>query len=281
MAKGKKTFIFYTDWTNMIQQMPDIDAGKLLKHILLYVNDKEPKSDSVLVNLVFSHIKPLLKEDLEKWESIRKKRVKSGRKGGKAKSKQMLANASKCKQSEAVNVNVNDNVNDNDNNKKKTIKKESQFLSNDESIEFEKNLNSLMSMTQEKIYEYKSAYAHMIQTFTKYVKNYECLDPDDLESLKWIDKKLAKYMKTITGRYPNFQSKAIFWKKACLFIESDNFYRNRSLTQIKISLNEILDKMTEQTGNETESSHVKEKEKLKNPEHLQKMKEVYDKINSL
>lgn len=112
MAQGKKTFIFYSDWINMIREMPNEDAGELLKHVLSYVNDEEPISDNILVKMAFGHMKPMLKADLNKWDSIREKRKKAGSKGGKANAKQNKANA---KQTEAVNVNVNvnDNVNAN------------------------------------------------------------------------------------------------------------------------------------------------------------------------
>ena len=112
MATGKKTFIFYSDWINMIREMPNEDAGALLKHVLSYVNDEDPETDNLLVKMAFGHMKPLLKADLDKWDKIRETRRQSGSKGGKAKAKQMLANA---KQVEAVNDNVNVNVNVNDN----------------------------------------------------------------------------------------------------------------------------------------------------------------------
>lgn len=102
--QGKKTFIFYSDWINMVREMPNKDAGELLKHILSYVNDENPKTDNVLVKMAFGHMKPMLKEDLKKWELIREKRKKAGAKGGKANAKQKKANA---KQTEAVNDNVN------------------------------------------------------------------------------------------------------------------------------------------------------------------------------
>ena len=117
MAEGKKTFIFYSDWINMVREMPDKDAGALLKHILSYVNDENPQTDNILVKMAFGHMKPMLKCDLDKWEVIRTKRKIAGKKGGQANAKQNEANA---KQMEAVNDNdnVNDNVNDNENNNK-------------------------------------------------------------------------------------------------------------------------------------------------------------------
>ena len=110
MAQEKKTFIFYSDWRNMIREMPDADAGALLKHVLSYVNDENPETENLLVKMAFGHMKPLLKEDLDKWEAIRGKRKIAGSKGGKASAKQKTPIA---KQVEAVNDNVNVNVNDN------------------------------------------------------------------------------------------------------------------------------------------------------------------------
>tara|TARA_R110000772_G_scaffold145504_1_gene255467 strand:- start:18803 stop:19399 length:597 start_codon:yes stop_codon:yes gene_type:complete len=105
--EGKKTFIFYSDWINMVREMPNEEAGLLLKHVLSYVNDENPISENVLVKMAFAHMKPILKSDLEKWDDIREKRKEYGAKGGKANAKQKLP---KAKQVEAVNDNVNDNV---------------------------------------------------------------------------------------------------------------------------------------------------------------------------
>jgi hypothetical protein len=104
MAEGKKTFIFYSDWINMVREMPNEDAGELLKHILSYVNDENPETKNILVKMAFGHMKPVLKKDLKKWDEIREKRKEAGAKGGKANAKQIEANA---KQLEAVNDNVN------------------------------------------------------------------------------------------------------------------------------------------------------------------------------
>lgn len=42
MAEGKKSFVAYADWNDMFQVLPDDVAGKLIKHIFSYVNDKKP-----------------------------------------------------------------------------------------------------------------------------------------------------------------------------------------------------------------------------------------------
>ena len=124
MAEGKKTFIFYSDWINMVREMPNKDAGELLKHILSYVNDESPNTDNMLVKMAFGHMRPMLKKDLEKWENIRKIRRDAGAKGGRANAKQKKANA---KQVEAVNDNDNVNVNGNYNKKKSIDERKREF----------------------------------------------------------------------------------------------------------------------------------------------------------
>jgi len=118
MAVGKKSFVLYTDLIHTIEKMPNDKAGDLFKHILRYVNDQNPITNDLIIELTFEPIKQQLKRDLEKWETeIKPKRSKSGKLGGiksgearRSKMKQNEANASITKQTEAneaVNVNVN------------------------------------------------------------------------------------------------------------------------------------------------------------------------------
>lgn len=117
MADNKKSFVLYADIIHTISILDDETAGKLFKHILDYVNDKNPVSDNMLVNISFEPIKQQLKRDLQKWDEIRSKRAEAGSIGGhskakRSKAKQNVANAKSAKQSVAnVAVNVNDNVN--------------------------------------------------------------------------------------------------------------------------------------------------------------------------
>ncbi len=69
MAKDKQGFILYTDLHSTVKSLKDVEAGKLFKHILAYVNDLEPKSNDRIVNLVFEPIRLQLKRDLAKWEN--------------------------------------------------------------------------------------------------------------------------------------------------------------------------------------------------------------------
>lgn len=113
---GKNSFLLYRDLEPTIAKLADDEAGKLFKHLLAYVNDKDPTLEDRLLELVFEPIKQSLKRDLKKREWIRKKRAEAWKLWGKAK----LANASKWKQSVAnVAVSVSDSVSDNDSGKKK------------------------------------------------------------------------------------------------------------------------------------------------------------------
>lgn len=124
MAENKKSFVAYTDWENTFNMLSDEEAGKLIKHLLAYVNDKNPTDlqDRVLT-IAFEPIKNQLKRDLKKYEKIREKRINAGKLGGKQKAENLAnqANAKDVKQNLAnqavnvndnVSVNVNGNVND-------------------------------------------------------------------------------------------------------------------------------------------------------------------------
>lgn len=53
MAEEKTSFILYADLLHTVKKMPDDKAGVLLKTILEYVNDLNPKVEDLLVDLVF------------------------------------------------------------------------------------------------------------------------------------------------------------------------------------------------------------------------------------
>ena len=126
MAENKKSFVMYADWQHTVKELTDEEAGKILKHLLSYVNDENPILEDRILKLVFEPIKLQLKRDLQKYELIKEKRSEAGRQGGlasgesRSKDKQTEANeanASQPKQTEAneaVNDNVTVNVNDTD-----------------------------------------------------------------------------------------------------------------------------------------------------------------------
>ena len=128
MAKDKKSFILYADQKALFEQMPNEKAGELIKFIFSYVNDENPVTDDLLINLAFTPIKQQFKRDLENWNKIKEGRSKAGRASAEArrnKKQQSLTNSTSVNNVQqtstnlTVNDNVNVNVNVNDINKKK------------------------------------------------------------------------------------------------------------------------------------------------------------------
>lgn len=111
MAQGKKSFIAYSDWNGMFQALPDEVAGKLIKHIFLYVNDQNPKSEDYVVNALFEQIRSTLKRDLEKWERQREQRVEAGKRSAEVRQRKSTSVKSRQRNSTvSVNVNVNKDI---------------------------------------------------------------------------------------------------------------------------------------------------------------------------
>ena len=143
MAKDKKSFILYADQKGVFEQLPDELAGQLIKHILRYVNDENPVSDNLIINIAFEPIKSQLKRDLKEWEQTKETKSISGRSGNLKRYNpdlyirylngedleelELIAKTRKASQSDNVPsqevanlaVNVNDTVTVNVNDKKK------------------------------------------------------------------------------------------------------------------------------------------------------------------
>jgi hypothetical protein len=117
MAENKKSFILYCDIVKTVEKLPNEVAGELFKHLLDYVNDKDPKTDNFLVEIAFEPIKQQLKRDLNKWEDLKKKRSDAGKKSAekrkKSRTNQQNSTSVNTVQQASTNstVNVNDNVN--------------------------------------------------------------------------------------------------------------------------------------------------------------------------
>lgn len=119
MAENKKSFLLYSDYQELFEALSDENAGKLIKHIMKYVNDESPSTTDEVVNISFIPIKLQLKRDLKKWEGTSANRSETGRLGGiksgesrrkKKQNEANEANPSKSKQNEhdTVTVTVND-----------------------------------------------------------------------------------------------------------------------------------------------------------------------------
>lgn len=115
MAKDKKSFILYTDLIHTVNKLPDEKAGELFKHILSYVNDENPTTEDILLQVTFEPIRQQLKRDLQRYLNICDRNKLNGQKGGRPKKPKkpsgLSGNPEKPKKPD------NDNDNDNDINK--------------------------------------------------------------------------------------------------------------------------------------------------------------------
>ena len=134
----------YADQKELFDQLPNEKAGELIKFIFAYVNDENPETKDLLLNLAFTPIKQQLKRDLVKYEDKKDKKSLSGREGNLKrwyldiyedykKGKYTLDEAEniakhrktshtdKTRSQEVANIAVNDNVNVNVNDNDKVI----------------------------------------------------------------------------------------------------------------------------------------------------------------
>jgi len=108
MAQNKKSFLLYVDLIHTIEKLNDEQAGKLFKHVLRYVNDKNPESDQ-FTEVVFEPIKQTLKRDLEKYEGIRQRNSENAKKRWDAKECDRIPEMpTLTKNADSVSVNDND-----------------------------------------------------------------------------------------------------------------------------------------------------------------------------
>jgi len=78
MANNKKSFILYCDLIHTVKKLPKEKQAELFIHILEYVNDLDPKTDDLLLNIAFEPIKQSLKRDLKKYEGKKEERSDAG-----------------------------------------------------------------------------------------------------------------------------------------------------------------------------------------------------------
>lgn len=110
MADNKKSFLLYCDLIHTVEQLTNEQAGDLFKHILRYVNDQQPETESVITRIAFEPIKQSLKRDLQKYEDIRKRNQDNARKRWDATA---LSGIPKdTKNADSVSDNVSVSVND-------------------------------------------------------------------------------------------------------------------------------------------------------------------------
>ena len=130
MAENKQSFVLYADQYELFKKLPNDQAGELIKHIFAYVNDENPITENLLIEIAFEPIKAQLKRDLKRWEAKVEARSRAGKASAEAKKvnkeQQTSTNSTyvdfvqqtstQSTDNVNVNVNVNGNVNVNDNN---------------------------------------------------------------------------------------------------------------------------------------------------------------------
>ena len=133
MAKDKKSVLLYCDIIHTIEKMDNATAGEFFKHYLRYINDLNPTTDNMVVDIAFESVKQNLKRDLKKYQNICERNALNGSKGGRPKKPKkpsgLIGNPKKPKKADT------DNDTDIDINKK-NIKKDFSFRIK----EFEKSL---------------------------------------------------------------------------------------------------------------------------------------------
>jgi len=139
MAKDKKAFIVYSNWEQTFENLTDEEAGRLIKHLFRYVNDREPVAPDRITEIVFEPLKAVIKVDLKKYEKVIENKSYQGRLGNlkrwhndlfllvenntisldEAENKALNRKTSVSDKNIAVAIkplqNIADNVNDNDN----------------------------------------------------------------------------------------------------------------------------------------------------------------------
>lgn len=161
MAENKKSFILYTDQSGVFNQLPDEMAGKLIKHIFKYVNDENPISEDLIINIAFEPIKQCLKRDLQRWEEYIDKQKLNGSKGGRPskpkETQETQAFFEKPKKPDSVSVSVSDSVNVNVKDSSIVKKETTRFTKPTQDQIREYMLEQRMNDESERFYNYYEA----------------------------------------------------------------------------------------------------------------------------
>lgn len=200
MAESKKSFVLYNDYGKVFEMLTDEEAGKLIKHLFAYVNNKDTELEDRLLKLTFEPIKLQLMRDNKKYEAICERNRNNGKKGGRPKKnpKNPLGYLGTQNNPEKPKKADTDNDNDNDNDTDISIKRESV---NDWKKSFEEYKNQV-----------RKAFTEAIQDKTWMQKQQEYYPNINIK--KSLEKACFNYWATEAG-WQNKRSKktkAINWK---------------------------------------------------------------------
>jgi hypothetical protein len=112
MAENKKSFILYCDQKGVWDKLDDAQAGRLIKHIISYVNDDNPVAPDFITELAFEPIKQSLKRDLRKWQNQQEQRSEAGRRSAEVRKRnaQLVQRDSTTVNERSISSTVNGNV---------------------------------------------------------------------------------------------------------------------------------------------------------------------------
>ncbi len=112
MAENKKSFILYCDQKGVWDKLDDAQAGRLIKHVIAYVNDENPEAPDSITELAFEPIKASLKRDLKKWEKQQTQRSEAGKRSAEVRKRnaKLVQRDSTSVNERSVSSTVNGNV---------------------------------------------------------------------------------------------------------------------------------------------------------------------------
>ena len=112
MAENKKSFILYCDQKGVWDKLDDAQAGRLIKHVIAYVNDENPEAPDFITELAFEPIKASLKRDLKKWEKQQTQRSEAGKRSAEVRKRnaKLVQRDSTSVNERSVSSTVNGNV---------------------------------------------------------------------------------------------------------------------------------------------------------------------------
>lgn len=110
MAENKKSVLLYCDLIHTVEKMDNETAGEFFKHYLRYINDLDPVTENVIVDITFESVKQNLKRDLKKWEDRAERSRLNGKLGGRPKTQKTQQVNSEPKKPVNDTVTVTDTV---------------------------------------------------------------------------------------------------------------------------------------------------------------------------
>lgn len=78
----RTSFIFYSEWWEHIEMLPDGEALSVIRAIFCYQRNEAVPSLAGAAAMAFSFIRAQLDRDTEKWNRVRRARADAGRTGG-------------------------------------------------------------------------------------------------------------------------------------------------------------------------------------------------------